>query len=240
MIGLALNRTWQQLLHPQFRSVFITAILAATATLVLMTLALNHYWPNAFSLPGWLDWGWEWADSVNEWAARFSFWFTAGAGSYLLFPGLVTMVMGLLIDKIATAVEEDYYPNRIGTRKVAVGETVWSAAKLTLLMLLVNLIALIPYVILLIAGGFGFILLFVAVNGFLLGREYFEMVAARHMAPGDVRAFRVENGGKIFFGGALIAAMFMVPILNLFAPIIGASVMTHVFHNLRAQPRSAR
>lgn len=232
MIATAFNRTWQQLLHPKFRSVFLTAVTAAGATLIALTFALNAYWPDS------VNFGWDWIDSIGDSIAAAGFWTVIGLGSYLLFPGIVTMVMGLLTDKIAHAVEEEYYPNRTGTREVPFGDVFISAAKLALIMIIVNLLALLPYIILLFMGGIGALLLFVAINGFLLGREYFEMVAIRHMDRRSMQAFRVENSGKIFIGGALIAGMFLVPFLNILAPIVGASVMTHVFHHLRAQAPS--
>jgi CysZ protein len=230
MLSTAINRSWQQMLHPKFRSVFFTAITAAAITLTLLLFLLNSYWPDSISV------GWGWLDKYGDYMSSAGFWFVAGAGSYLLFPGVVTMVMGVLTDKIADAVEEEYYPNRLGHRDVPYGDLIISAAKLALIMLTINLVFLIPYIILLIAGGIGFILLFVAVNGLLLGREYFEMVAIRHMSPREVTALRKSNSGAIFMGGALIAAMFMIPFLNILAPIIGAAVMTHIFHHMADQP----
>ncbi len=234
MIGLAINRTWQQLLHPKFRSVFLTSLLAALGTLILLTFSLNYYWPETFVF------GWDWIDDLGDSIAAAGFWAVVTFGSYLLFPGIVTMVMGLLIDQIATAVEEEYYPNRMGTRKVPVTDIVLSAAKLTLIMLVVNLLALVPYIILFfMTASTGAFALFVVINGFLLGREYIEMVAMRHMDRRAVHRFRMENGGKIFACGAIMAAMFAVPFLNLLAPIIGAAMMTHIFHQLMAQRRTA-
>jgi len=231
MYGTAINRSWQQLLHPRFRSVFITAISAAAITLALLLYVLNLYWPET------LISGWDWLDKYGVELSSAGFWFVGTVASYLLFPGVVTMVMGVLTDKIAAAVEEEYYPNRLGTREVPYADLVISAGKLTLIMLIINLVFLIPYVILFFMGGFGFILLFVAVNGFLLGREYFEMVAIRHMSRREMHNFRQDNGGAIFVAGALTAGMFMVPILNILAPIIGAAVMTHIFHQLIAKPK---
>jgi len=230
MLGTALNRSWQQMLHPRFRSVFLSAIAAAAATLVVLLFVLNAYWPESFIS------GWGWLDEYSNGVASAGFWFVATVGSYVFFPGIVTMVMGLLTDKIADAVEEEYYPNRQGGREVPYSDLVISAAKLALIMLLVNLIFLIPYIILFFMGGFGFILLFVAVNGMLLGREYYEMVAIRHMDRREMRQFRKSNGGSIFMAGAIIAGMFMVPFLNILAPIIGAAVMTHVVQHLMARP----
>jgi len=229
MIALAFNRTWQQLLHPKFRSVLLTAVTAAFATLFTLTLILNAYWPESFTV------GWEWVDSIGDSIASAGFWMVITLGSYLLFPGVVTMVMGLLTDKIAHAVEEEYYPNRMGNRNVPYGDVIISAAKLALIMIIINLLALLPYIILFFMGGIGTILLFMTLNGFLLGREYFEMVAIRHMDRRTMNEFRTEHSGRIFIAGALIAGMFLVPFLNILAPIVGAAVMTHIFHHLRAK-----
>jgi len=234
MIGIAINRTWQQLLHPKFRSVFLTAVIAAAATLAVLTFGLKYYWPETITV------GWDWIDQLGDWLSSAGFWVVVSIGSYILFPGVVTLVMGLMTDQIAGAVEEEYYPNRLATRKVPVGDIIGSAAKLTLLMVAINLVALIPYIILLFLGGFGAILLFVAINGFLLGREYFEMVAIRHMDRVEMGRFRVQHGSKIFFAGALIAGMFVVPFLNILAPIVGAAVMTHVFHHVQDETGRGR
>lgn len=245
MIALSINRSWQQLLHPKFRSVFLTAVGAAAATLVLLTFALNAYWPDTLQFESdWLSWLNDFGDSL----ASAGFWTVVAFSSYLLFPGIVTMVMGVLADQIASAVEEEYYPNRPGTRKVPVSDTVTSAAKLTLIMLVINLLALVPYVLLfLFTAGPGALALFIVINGYLLGREYFEMVAIRHINQRTVNESRVTHGGKVFVIGALIAGMFLVPFLNILAPIIGAAMMTHLVHQLgvpetgrRAAPEKVR
>lgn len=234
MLFKAINRSWQQLLHPKFRSVFLTAIGAAVATLVVLTLALDIYWPESYSF------GWDWLDEFGEWISSAGFWSIVIVVSYLLFPGVVTMVMGLMADKISSAVEEEYYPNRIGKRKVSTAETIFSAAKLTLVMVMINLLALIPYLLLFIAtGGVGTLGLFLAVNGYLLGREYYEMVTARHLIPFDMNRMRITYSGKIFVGGAVIAGMFLIPFINILAPIVGAAMMTHIVHLLDI-PSTAR
>mgnify|MGYP006981762451 CR=1 FL=1 len=69
-------------------------------------------------------------------------------------------------------------------------------------------------------------------NGFLLGREYYEIVGMRHMNRAQLHTFRRQNSGKIFITGFAIAGMFTIPFLNLLAPIVGAAVMTHIFHFL--------
>lgn len=238
MIALSVNRSWQQLLHPKFRSVFLTAIAAAAATLVLLTFVLNAYWPEVIVFES--DW-FSWLNDIGEGLADAGFWAVVFAGSYLLFPGIVTMVMGVLADQIATAVEDEYYPNRRGTRKVPVGDVVVSAAKLTLMMIFINLLAAFPYLLLLFfTAGTGTLALFVVINGYLLGREYFEMVAIRHANPRAVNELRITHSSKVFVVGALMAAMFLVPILNILAPILGAAIMTHMVHQLGVPDEVAR
>lgn len=235
MIALSINRSWQQLLHPKFRSVFLTAIGAAAATLALLTFALNAYWPES------MVFGWEWLDEFGDWIASAGFWAVVTVGSYLLFPGIVTMVMGVLADQIAGAVEDEYYPNRRGTRKVPVADIVISAAKLTLMMVLINLLALFPYLLLFFfTAGTGALALFVAINGYLLGREYYEMVAIRHIDRRRVNESRIVHSGKVFVVGALIAGMFLVPFLNILAPILGAAIMTHIVHQLGVPESTGR
>ena len=230
MIALSINRSWQQLLHPKFRSVFLTAISAAAATLIVLTLVLNNYWPDTVVFESsWLSW----LNEIGEGIADAGFWTVVMIGSYLLFPGIVTMVMGVLADQIASAVEDEYYPNRRGTRKVPVGDVILSAAKLTLMMVIINLLAVFPYLLLLIfTAGTGTLALFIAINGYLLGREYFEMVAVRHVDMRGVNEARITHSGKVFVVGALIAGMFLVPFLNILAPILGAAIMTHIVHQL--------
>ncbi len=235
MIATALNRTWQQLLHPKFRSVFLTAVLAALATLIALTFILSNYWPET------IVFGWDWVDEAGDYISSLGFWAVVSVGSYLLFPGIATMVMSVISDQIATAVEKEYYPHRIGTRKVPITDIVISAGKLTLIMIVINLLALLPYLILFVmTASTGAFALFIAINGFLLGREYFEMVALRHMDRPEMNRMRREFGSKIFIGGAIVAAMFAVPLLNILAPIVGASMMTHIFHHLTATKRRTR
>ncbi len=69
----------------------------------------------------------------------------------------------------------------------------------------------------------------IAANGWLLGREYFELAALRHLSLAEAGALRRENGGAVWAVGVLIALTSMVPLLNLVAPLVrrradGASV----------------
>jgi hypothetical protein len=75
-------------------------------------------------------------------------------------------------------------------------------------------------------------LLFYAVNGHLLGREYFEVVALRRLDPQAARQLRRDYAGRIWLAGTLIAVTFSIPLLNLAAPVLGTAFMLHRFQRL--------
>jgi CysZ protein len=155
--------------------------------------------------------------------------------SWLLFPAVVTLVMGFFLDRVAAAVESRHYPSAEAPRHPPFAETAVAMMRLMGLTILLNLLALPLYLML---PGIN-LFLFLAVNGYLLGREYFEVVALRRLDWGAARAARSRFGGRVFLGGVVIAGLFALPIVNLIAPVIATAFMVHVFEGLRrrAEPR---
>lgn len=226
MLNRAVSRTWKQLLHPTFRKVALIGFATTLATLIGLTVGLSEVWPEEFKT------GWSSIDDWLTWADEAALGLTAILAWYFLFPAISTTIMSLFLEHIAGAVEEEWYPARIGRRPVPLMEALWNGLQFALIVIVLNLIALIPYLILLVLGGIGAPLLFLALNGYLLGREYFEMVALRHMDRRDMVRMRRTSRGPVFIGGLMMAGLFLVPVVNLFAPLVGASVLTHIFHSL--------
>ena len=156
--------------------------------------------------------------------------------SWLLFPAVVTMVTGFFLERVAAAVEALDYPGRGPPRRQSIHEIVMSAVRLMLLTIVLNLLALPLYLLL---PGLN-ILVFLALNGYLLGREYFEIVALRRLNIDEVRMTRHRFGGRIFCGGVMIAGVFAVPVVNLTAPIIATAFMVHVFEGLPTRVSTRR
>jgi CysZ protein len=148
--------------------------------------------------------------------------------SWLLFPAVVTAIMSLFLERIAVAVEALDYPGRGPPRRQRIGETIAATLRLTGLTLLLNLLALPVY---LLVPGINLVL-FLTLNGYLLGREYFEVVALRRLDAAAARAARSRFGLRVFLGGVMIAALFSVPLVNLVAPVIATAFMVHVFEAL--------
>ena len=153
------------------------------------------------------------------------------ASSFLMIP-VAAVFVGFFLEEIADAVEARHYPDLPPARDVPLGETIGTSVKFLGVVIGVNLLALIPYLILLFISGPGVLLLAWAVNGYLLGREYFELVAARRVPPREVAGLRGRNSGRTWFAGFLMAAALTIPIMNLLIPLLGVATITHQFHRL--------
>jgi len=155
------------------------------------------------------------------------------AALWFLFPAVAIGVMGVFADSVVAAVERRHYQDAAARavapgwgRSLAMG--LGSAGRL----LLYNLLAL-PFYILLIVTGVGPLVLAVAVNAVALGRDLWEMVAARHMASAALKGELAETRGLRIGVGLVAALLFVVPVANLLAPILGAALATHRYHRRR-------
>ena len=115
-------------------------------------------------------------------------------------------------------------------------QAVWLALKFFVVVLLVNIVAL----FLLLVPGVNLIAFYLG-NGYLLGREYFELAAMRHMPPPESEEARQANRLTVFLGGLIIAGLASVPILNLITPLFATAFMVRIYKDLarRAGPRIA-
>ena len=160
-------------------------------------------------------------------------------GSALLMIGLSVFLMmpvasaftGLFLDDVAHAVEDRHYPALPPVPRMKWGDALVDAANFFALLLAVNALALILYAF---AGPF-IPVVFWGVNGFLLGREYFTLVAMRRLGRVGAKALRKRHWGKVCLAGVLMAAPLSVPLVNLLIPVLGAATFTHLFHRLNAK-----
>ena len=100
--------------------------------------------------------------------------------SILLFPAVAMAVMGFFLEDVAAAVEAKYYPGLPDARVQPVSEQTFTGLRFAAVTALLNLLALPLFAILTFVPPLNLIL-FYGLNGLLLGREYFELVALRRM-----------------------------------------------------------
>ncbi|WP_281826034.1 EI24 domain-containing protein [Jannaschia rubra] len=225
MIGDAL-RAIGQLGDPRFRRVLLAGVGLSVALLAAFS-ALAVWGVNALVGPSvTLPWLGEvtWLDDAAGWTVLP---ITLIASVFLMVP-VASAFTGLFLDRIAQAVEDRHYPGLPPARSQGWGEMIAESAGFLALVVAVNLLALVAYLLLAPFALF----IFWAVNGFLLGREYAQMVALRRMDRAGAAGYRARYRARIWGLGVLMAVPLSVPILNLLVPVVGAAAFTHQFHRL--------
>ncbi len=71
------------------------------------------------------------------------------------------------------------------------------------------------------------------VNSYLLSREYFTMVAVRHMPIAQAHDYRRANAGRIWAAGLIPAGLALVPFLNILVPLFSTSYFVHIYKRIR-------
>lgn len=157
------------------------------------------------------------------------------ASVFLMVP-VASTFCGLFLDTVAEAVERRHYPDLPPAQPVPLGVQLIDSMSFLGVLVAANAVALIVYVFAAPVAP----LVFWAVNGYLLGREYFTIAAIRHLGRPGARALRRRHSGTIWLAGALMAAPLSVPVANLLVPVLGAATFTHLFHRLRAAEAAFR
>lgn len=153
----------------------------------------------------------------------------------LLFPGVVTGFVGLFLEDVAAAVEARHYPHLPPPRDIPLSEALGTSLRLTAFTVVLNIVLLPLYLVLFFIPPLNLVIYY-AVNGRLLGREYFEAVCLRRLGADDARAFAQTHKGMLWMTGVMLAFLLTVPFLNMIAPVIGAAAVVHVFQKLTRHP----
>ena len=220
MISL-LIRSASAIFEPEVRSVLWKSVVLSFALLAALGLALSALLTqlHVFDAP--------WLDSLTHVLGNL----TVIALTILLFPAVIGLVSSFFLEEVAEGVEKRHYPAVPAGRRQSVAEALIVAARFSALVIGVNLLALPLYLLLLWIPPLN-LLLFYGVNGYLLGREYFELVAQRHIEPDAARKVYRAYRGRLFFAGVLIAVLLSIPVANILTPLIATAFMVHVYQAL--------
>ncbi|WVT75466.1 sulfate transporter family protein [Sinorhizobium chiapasense] len=219
------------LLAPETRSVFWKVLGLTILALVALWFALRELfvW---LALP--------WIDTLMPGTPVWAGWLTFVLGIFaslglalalaLLLAPVTALIAGFFLDDVAEVIETRDYPNEPKGRPLPLGEAIAGSAKFLGVVILGNLVAL----FLLLVPGVNLVAFFL-VNGYLLGREFFEFAAMRHRAPVEARLFREKHRSTVFLAGLLLAAFLAVPVVNLLTPLFAAGLMVHLHKRLSAK-----
>ena len=217
-----------ELLSPPFRAVFIK-------TLGLTVLALVALWFGLTSLVEWmaLPWLQTLLPGIPSWAGWLGGIIAAIAlafGMALLVAPVTAVIAGLFLDDVAEVVERTDFPGDPVGRAMPALRSLVLAIKFFGVVILGNIVAL----MLLLVPGINIAAFFI-VNGYLLGREFFEFAAMRFRPEEEARALRRHHAGTVFLAGLVISAFLAVPLLNLVTPLFAAAMMVHLHKAISAR-----
>jgi len=214
----ALAHAIEDAAQPPQRRALLTSLLLALAILALAWLGLT------VALAGWRFVGIGWLDHAI--AALGSV--AALALAWMLYPALTLLVLGLFLDGVLAAVERRHYPELGPPRALGIGAALRSALRIVVLATVLNLLALSFYLV----PAINFLVYYV-LNGYLVGREYFELVALRRMEGAAARAMWRWHRGNFVLAGTVIVFLLSLPLVNLVAPVVAAAFMLHLVEALR-------
>ena len=164
--------------------------------------------------------------AVGRWLGGLLGGVGAAVLSFYLFLPLATVIASFYVERIGAAVERHFYPGLPPARPAPIAQQAWDGVALgvrvlgwqvaTLLISLVPILA--PF-----ALPLGWL-----VAAWSVGRGLYVAVAMRRFdRPGALASYR-QRRGAVLAQGALITAGSLVPILNLFVPVLGTAAMVHV------------
>lgn len=222
-------RALGQISDPRFRRVLLIGLALTIALLVAVYLAflwaVQTFVPDTVTLP--------YIGPINGVEALVS-WGSAlvvsGLSIFLMVP-VAAMFTGFFLEDVVQAVEDRHYPGLPPVPRAKLMDAMIDSFNFFALLVAVNILALILYAF---SGPF-IPVVFWAINGLLLGREYFTLVAQRRLGRAGAKAMRRRYGAQIWLAGTLMAAPLSIPLINLFIPVLGAATFSHMFQRLNTK-----
>ena len=216
----------RQLSDPRFQRVLWTGLALTLALLAAFSAAflwgLNWLLPDSVRLP-WIG-PVTWLDDIASGASVLGLVFLSG----LMMVPVASAFTSLFLDDVTDAVEDRHYPHLPPAPRLSIPDALRDGLGFLGVLVLANLAALAAYLLLPPFAP----LIFYALNGFLLGREYFQLIAARRLGREGAAALRKRHAARIWLAGCLMAVPLTIPIVNLLVPLVGAATFTHLYHRL--------
>ena len=209
------------LLSREFHSILFKAIGLTLALFIAVLVGVEVLLAYLVAMPS------SWAETLTA----FGTGLVLLVAFFFMMAPVTAIFAGLYLDDIAGRVEAKHYARDQKGVPLSTFRAMQTSVQFALVTLVVN-IAVLP----LVFTGIGVVALIIT-NAYLLSREYFEMVAMRHMPVDEARLFRKENTPRVFAAGLLPALLSIIPVVNLAVPLFATSYFVHIFKQVRASSR---
>lgn len=216
-----------QMPDPRFRRVLWLGIMLTIALLVgayaLILWFISATTSEGIEIPG-VDGPVTWIGDLLGWG---SLAIMLVLSVFLMVP-VASAITSLFLDDVAQAVEDKHYPHLKPVPRVPFFDGLRDTVNFLGVLIGANILAIFAYM----ALPFLSFAIFYGLNGYLLGREYFQVVAMRRLGRQGAKDLRKQHKGQIWMAGCLMAVPLSIPLINLVIPILGAATFTHLFHRL--------
>ncbi|MGI9450921.1 MAG: EI24 domain-containing protein [Geminicoccaceae bacterium] len=209
----ALLKALRTLAQPYFLNMLLLSLAVTVVAFGILFLIVGYLLSATdFVSIGWLE-------VILDWTAGLG----TGVVAWFLFPALLPLVASLFLEQIAGRIERREY-GIANPPSLAFWPEVLAGLKFAGLSLILNLIVLPLY---LIPVLFPFV--YYSLNSYLLGREFFETVAGRHIGRKAADALRRQHRTPVLLTGVIIALCATLPVAGLFAPFASVGMMVHLY-----------
>ena len=178
------------------------------------------------SATGWLAWQALAHSAWLGWLGPVLGVVVAALAALFLFQPLAATLASLAVERVSAAVETRFYPGLPAAAAAPLAQQVWDGIALGLAVLAMQVLAL---VLAFVIPGLG-LLLGWAVAAWAIGRGLFVAVAMRRMDRPAAKALYRRRRWAVLAQGGLVTAFSFVPVVNIFAAVIGIAAMVHVLH----------
>jgi len=213
----AATHALEDVMSKKFRSVLWKSIGLTVVLFIAIFLGLEVLLSALTTVP------WPWLSTFLAVAAGLGFF----AAMFFLIAPVTAIFAGLFLDEIAEIVEKRDYPTDTPGNPLSTTKSLFIALQFGSLVLLVNLL-LLPTLFFGIGAFF-----MVLANAYFLGREYFSMIAMRHLSVSQANELRKENAGRIFAAGLIPAGLVLIPVVNVLVPLFSTSYFVHIFKKIQ-------
>jgi len=149
----------------------------------------------------------------------------SGIGGWFMMPVIMIFIAGLFQEKVIYLTERAYYSDSC-TETSLFWPNLVHDIKFTVWALFLNVLVLPFYLF-----GIGLIIS-IALNSYLLGREFFESAAGYHIGKPAARQLEQNNKKIVYAGGLVFTLLSLIPVINLIIPVFATVWMVHVYHKM--------
>ncbi|MGA1824910.1 MAG: EI24 domain-containing protein [bacterium] len=207
-------KTFRSLTEANLLSLMLASALLAIVVVVAGMVSITWIAASMITIKiGWLDM-----------LINFIIGILSGIGGWFMLPALTVLISGMFQEKAIARVEHVYYPEAVRHDKPRFWPDIVHDIKFTVWALFLNIMVLPLYFF-----GIGFIVS-ILLNSYLVGREFFESAAGYHIGKSNAKNLIPKNRKVIYTSGFIITVMALIPLLNLFIPIIAVVWMVHIYH----------